>query len=103
VQQAAVTVLVVVMMLAIGLRTPVDELLDVWRRPAALIGALVANVLAAPLLTLGALRLVPLPAAVVAGLMICAACPGGATGPLFAGAAGASLAIAVTAMVSLSM
>lgn len=102
-QTVVVALLVVMMMLAIGLRTSVAELYEVWRRPGALLLAFLANLVGMPLVAVALTRVVPLAPEVVVGLLICAVCPGGSTGPMFAGMAGGHLATAVSAMVSLSM
>lgn len=102
-QAAAIAILVVVMMVAIGLRTQPAEFVEVGRRPGALLMMVVVNVVVVPAIVLGLTTALALPGEVTVGLLICAAAPGGPTGPLFAGQARGHLATAVTAMVTLSM
>jgi BASS family bile acid:Na+ symporter len=102
-QEAAIAILVVVMMVAIGLRTQPGEFVEVGRRPGALLTMVIVNVVVVPAIVLGLTMAFALPAAMTTGLLICAAAPGGATGPLFAAQARGHLATAVTAMVMLSM
>lgn len=102
-QQIAIAVLVVVMMLAIGLRTQPSEFVVVARRPGALVAMLFVNVVVVPALVLLLTSTLALPTEITVGLLICAAAPGGPTGPLFAAEARGHLATAVIAMVSLSM
>jgi BASS family bile acid:Na+ symporter len=102
-QQISIAALVVVMMLAIGLRTHPREFVTVGRRPGALLAMLFVNVVVVPALVLTLTSALALPAEITVGLLICAAAPGGPTGPLFAAEARGHLATAVIAMVSLSM
>lgn len=102
-QEIAIAVLVVVMMAAIGLRTHAGEFAEVARRPAALLVMLLVNVVVVPAIVLVSTSALALPREITVGLLICAAAPGGPTGPLFAARAHGQLATAVTAMVSLSL
>jgi BASS family bile acid:Na+ symporter len=102
-QEASIAVLVVVMMLAIGLRTHPSEFVEVGRRPGALLAVLFVNVVVVPALVLALTTALGLAPEITVGLLICAAAPGGPTGPLFAAGARGHLATAVIAMVSLSM
>ncbi len=102
-QSLAVTILVVVLMFGVGLRTRPEAYRRVIARPWWLLMTLVANVVVVPLLTAALVALVPLPDPVLVGVVICVAAPGGAVGPLFAGWAKGDLAVAVTAMVLLSV
>jgi BASS family bile acid:Na+ symporter len=102
-QEVAIAILVVVMMIAIGLRTQPSEFAEVGRRPGALAMMVVVNVVVVPAIVLGLVTALALPGEIAVGLLICAATPGGSTGPLFAAQARGHLATAVTAMVGLSM
>lgn len=102
-QAVAVAVLVVAMMFAIGLRTQPGEFVEAGRRPGALLGVAIVNVVVVPAMVLAATRVFALPTDVTVGLLICAAAPGGPTGPLFAAQAQGHLATAVIAMVALSI
>ncbi len=102
-QAAAISVLVVAMMVAIGLRTQPSEFVEVGRRPAVLLAVALVNIVVVPALVLAATSVLALPGEVTVGLLICAAAPGGPTGPLFAAQARGHLATAVTAMVGLSI
>jgi bile acid:Na+ symporter, BASS family len=102
-QRIAIASLVVVMMTAIGLRTELSDFRGVWRSPLGMVLAVFANTAVIPLIAIVATAWLPLPPEVRTALLICAASPGGPTGPLFAGAAGGHLATAVTAMVTLSL
>jgi BASS family bile acid:Na+ symporter len=61
------------------------------------------NVVVVPAIVVGLTTALALPSEITVGLLICAAAPGGSTGPLFAAQARGHLASAVTAMVGLSM
>ncbi|MBL8941728.1 MAG: bile acid:sodium symporter, partial [Myxococcales bacterium] len=102
-QEASIAVLVVVMMFAIGLRTHPSEFVEVGRRPSALLTVVFVNVVVVPALVLTLTTVLGLAPEITVGLLICAAAPGGPTGPLFAAEARGHLASAVIAMVSLSM
>lgn len=98
-----IALLVVVMMFGIGLRTTAADFREVMDQRGRVLVAVAANLIVVPVLTLSLCRVADLPEAVTVGLVLCAASPGGPTGPLFAAQAGGHLAIAVTVMVSLSV
>lgn len=102
-QEIAIAGLSVLLMSSVGLGTPASQFAAVWDRRWAMLRALLANVVAAPLLVIALLEVVPMDADKAVGLLICAASPGGATGVLFAAVAGAHLASAVTLMLSLAL
>lgn len=102
-QEVAIAILVVVMMTAIGLRTRPEEFAEIGRRPGALVLMLGVNVAIVPALVLALTTALALPSEITVGLAICAAAPGGPTGPLFAAQARGHLATAVTSMVMLSL
>lgn len=101
-QQMIIALLVVVMMFGIGLRTTAADFREVTLHRARVALALAVNLTIVPLVAVFSCRVASLPAAVTVGLILCAASPGGPTGPLFAAQAGGHLAIAVTLMVLLS-
>lgn len=103
VQQIAIAVLVVVMMVAIGLRTAPQDFHTVARRPLPLFATLSANLIVVPLVAFAVTRFVPLEDGVLVGLVLCAVSPGGPAGALFAGQARGHLASAVSALVALSV
>jgi BASS family bile acid:Na+ symporter len=102
-QQIAIGALVIVMMTAIGLRTQTRDFADVLRHPMSLVLGVLVNVVAVPFIVVASTHALEFPPEVTVGLVLCAASPGGATGPLFASAAGGHLAVAVTAMIALSL
>lgn len=102
-QEVSIAVLVVAMMLAIGLRTHPGEFVEVGRRPGALLAISFVNVVVVPALVVTLTTVLGLAPEITVGLLICAAAPGGPTGPLFAAEARGHLASAVIAMVSLSI
>lgn len=102
-QGIAVAILVVVMMVAIGLRTQPRELAEIGRRPLAMVAAVVVNVALIPALVLLSTRALALPTEITVGLLVCASAPAGPMGVLFAARARGHIATSVTAMLGLSM
>jgi len=102
-QQLAIAALVVVMMLAIGLRTEPHEFRVVFERPWLLVATVLVNVVLIPLGVWGLVTVASLPDEVAVGLMLCAVSPGGATGPLFATQARGHVALSVASMILLAM
>lgn len=102
-QEIAIAGLSVLLMSSVGLGTPLSQFTAVWDRRWAMLRAFVANVVAAPLVVIALLHVVPMEPDKAVGLLICAASPGGATGVLFAAVAGAHLASAVTLMLLLAL
>ncbi len=103
VQSLAVTVLVLVLMFGIGLRSEPQDFRRVSSEPTWFGAQVALNFLAVPLVALAALALVKVPAEVRTGIILCAAAPGGAVGPLFASNARSDLPVAVADMVLLSL
>ena len=100
-QQIVVTALVVVMMIAVGLRSdPRDFRAAVGLRQ--LLWLFVLNLVVVPGLAVVALTQAELPQAVAVGVLLCAASPGGPTGPLFAMQARGDVAAAVVALIALA-
>ncbi|MCB9741697.1 MAG: hypothetical protein H6741_02215 [Alphaproteobacteria bacterium] len=102
IQRGALALLVLLLMGAVGLRTPPSELLAEARRPARLGALVVANLLAVPAVALLLPRWIPLPHPVSLGLLLCACSPGGATAPLFVAQARGALPLAVAGVTGLS-
>jgi predicted Na+-dependent transporter/outer membrane lipoprotein-sorting protein len=102
-QTGAVGLLVVTMMLAMGLRLTVADILAVQRRPDAFRWGLVANLVLVPTIGAALCRVLDLPPGVGAGLVLCAAVPGGPMGPLLASLAGADLGFSIGLMAVLSL
>ncbi len=98
-----ISTVVIVMMCAIGLRTSASDFAVVWKRPGPLVLAIFINLLAVPLFAAAVLSMSDMPPAAIVGLLICAASPAGAVGPLLAMQGGGHVATAVTAMVVLSL
>ncbi len=99
----ALYALVVVMMAAVGLHLSLDQVWSGLRRWWALALAILANLALIPALVLGLSSLLALPAGVATGLLVCAAAPGGPTGPLFTRIARADLGFGTSLQVLLSV
>lgn len=102
-QQLAVSVLVVVLMASVGLRTEPAALGALLRRPGLLGLAAVLNVAVVPALAWGVLRLIPLPEPIALGFVLCAVCPGGPSSALLASRARGDLEVAIAATVGLGL
>lgn len=103
IQQTAVAAMVVTTLISVGLRTSLADFRGTFQAPLRQLGLVVVNLLVVPVLTLALARATGCSDAMVAGFLICAACPGGATGPLFASQARGHLAAAIAGMVGLSL
>lgn len=90
-------------MLALGLSLTPADVVRVFTQPKAAIGALTAQMLLLPLIALGITLVLDLQPAIAAGLIILAACPGGASSGayVFASRGDAALSISVTAVNSM--
>lgn len=102
-QQAVVSVLVVVMMLAIGLRSDPHDFAVALRRPSTFLFSLLVNVVVVPFVALIIVGMTRLPNAMIVGVLICATSPGGAVGPLFTMRAAGHVATAVVTMTALTL
>ncbi len=71
-----VRIVIFSLMFAVGINLSVQQLLSVWRRPDALVRALLAIVVLFPLMTFVLLRLLDLPSAAATGLVVLAAAAG---------------------------
>lgn len=96
-------VLLVTSMLAIGANLTTDSFVELTRRPASLIVAVVANVIAVPGVAAVAVLLIGFPSPVALGLVVSAAACGGSSGPLLVRHAGGSLALAVSLQALLAL
>lgn len=99
----ALQALVVAMMAAVGLHLPLANAWAGLRRWWALALALVANLVLVPALVLGLCELLALSAGTRMGLLVCAAAPGGPTGPMFTRLARADLGFGTSLQVLLSV
>ena len=95
----ALQALVVVMMASVGLHLSPAQAWAGLRQWPVLGLALAANLVVMPALVLGLGELLALPAGFAMGLLVCAAAPGGPTGPLFTRLARADLGFATSLQV----
>lgn len=102
-QANAIAFLVSIMLLSVGLRVTVSDVLAVRRTSRELAWVLVINVLLIPAVAMGLCAGMATTPAVTMAMLLCAAAPGGPMGPLLAGMAGAHLGFAVAVMVLLAM
>lgn len=99
----AIHALVVTMMAAVGLHLPFSEAWAGVRRVGVLVLALLANLVLMPALVVGLGELLALPPGARMGLLVCAAAPGGPTGPMFTRLARADLGLGTSLQVLLSV
>lgn len=99
----ALQAMVVTMMLAVGLQLAPAELAAGLRRRWLICCAVLANLAVMPALALAVGELLALPDPVRVGLLVCAAAPGGPTGPVFARLARADLGVATALQVLLGV
>ncbi len=83
-------------MFSLGLGLELRRFTEVLLRPGILLAGLVAQVIVLPLVALAVGTLLPLEPMQAAGLMILAACPGGATAGLLTRLAGGETALSIT-------
>jgi bile acid:Na+ symporter, BASS family len=102
-QTFGIQALVLSMMAAIGLRLTLSDLLEVTRQKRAFLVALALNVAVFPAVAWAVCEGLELPPALATGIMLCAAAPGGPTGPMFAGKARGHLGFATALMVTLAL
>lgn len=103
VRDLALQALVVAMMAAVGLHLSFTEAWAGVRRVWVLALALVANLVLMPALVLGLGELLALSPGTRMGLLVCAAAPGGPTGPMFTRIARADLGFGTALQVLLSV
>jgi len=99
----ALQALVVAMMASVGLHLSFDEAWAGLRRFGVLALAVLANVVLMPALVLGVGELLALSAGTRMGLLVCAAAPGGPTGPMFTRLARGDLGLGTSLQVLLSV
>jgi BASS family bile acid:Na+ symporter len=97
-----VTITLIEMMAAIGIRVKLEDLGHIARQPALLMRAAIANYVCVPILTVGLLLWFGPSATISAGFLIVAVCPGAAYGPPFTAMAKGNVAVAVGLMVILA-
>jgi bile acid:Na+ symporter, BASS family len=102
-QELFVAGMIVAIMLSVGLDLTADRLAAVFRRPAVLLVGLAVNVAAVPLLAWGIAEGLGLTPAVSAGLLLCAATPGGPIGTLLVLHARGDLALSVSLVVVMTL
>jgi BASS family bile acid:Na+ symporter len=90
-------------MLAMGLRAPLEDVLRAVRRTQLLTWALVANFILVPLITVGILRWFEAAPMIAVGFLILAVCPGAPVGPPFAAIAKADVPASLGLMVILAV
>lgn len=100
-QDLAIKLLVVAMMVAIGLDLPLAQLREGLRKRVPLAVALLVNLLVVPLAVFGLTAVLGLGSAATIGLLVCAVAPGGPTGPLYTRIARADLGFATSLQVCL--
>jgi BASS family bile acid:Na+ symporter len=98
-----VSIMLIEMMVAVGLRVTLVDLRDVARDWRLLLQALVANYVCVPAVTLGLLVVFhPADPLVSTGFLILAVCPGAPFGPLCTGVAKGNVIVAVGLMIVLA-
>ena len=85
-----------IIMLGMGLSLVVDDFKRIVQRPVAVIGGLVLQLVVLPLIAFGIAYILHLPDFIAVGLIILAACPGGATSNLITHLAKGDTALSVT-------
>lgn len=101
-QDVLVGLFVISLMWSVGLDLTIASIRSVFRAPRSLIGGLAAGYLVVPLTAAGMIVALDLPPPVAAGLLLCAAAPGGPMGPLLVKGAGANLALSVSLLMSVN-
>ncbi len=94
-QDTLVGLFVITMMGSVGLELTIHSIRAVLRRPRVLVGGLAAAYIAVPLAALGLSLALGLSAPLTAGLLLCAAAPGGPVGALLTQHGRGNLALAV--------
>ncbi|MDG1482718.1 MAG: hypothetical protein P8R54_24210 [Myxococcota bacterium] len=102
-QDVLVGLFVISLMWSVGLDLTVASIRSVFRTPRHLLGGLVAGYVVVPLTAAAMIVLLDLPTPVAAGLLLCAAAPGGPMGPLLVKGAGASLALSVSLLMCVNV
>lgn len=100
-QQTVLTVMLVSMMFAMGLRLQIKDLLGVLKNRRLMALTLVVNFIILPLLALLIVKVVGLKGDVAAGYLLCAAAPGATMSTILARQANANVAVAVVLLLVL--
>lgn len=95
--------MIVSIMVSVGLDLTPERFVAVFRRPAVLLVGLFVNLLAVPVLAWGVAVGLDLSTGVAAGLLLCAAAPGGPIGTLLVLHARGNLAVSVSLVVVMTM
>jgi bile acid:Na+ symporter, BASS family len=98
-----VSVTLIVMMIALGLRVTMGDLLDTVRNGPLLLRTLLANYVCVPLATVGLLMWFQASGPVSAGFLILAVCPGAPFAPQIVGLARGNVPVAVGMMFVLAL
>lgn len=101
-QDVLVGMFVISLMWSVGLDLTLSSIREVFKRPRHLMGGLAAGYLVVPLTAAAMVLLFDLPMPVAAGLLLCAAAPGGPMGPLLVKGAGANLALSVSLLMTVN-
>jgi BASS family bile acid:Na+ symporter len=80
--QAGVAAALVLVMFSVALGLSVDDFRQLGRRPRLFVGGVVAQVVGLPLLTFAIVSIVDVPPSIALGMLVVAACPGGASSNL---------------------
>ncbi|MCK6510716.1 bile acid:sodium symporter [Myxococcota bacterium] len=102
-QQIALTVLLIVTMLAIGMGTKIAEFAALRQHKGSLLFAGLLNLIAVPAFAWWFLSVLPLEQPVVLGILLCMVSPGGVAGPLLTLKAKGDAAAATVTMILLSL
>ena len=89
-------VALIIIMLGMGLSLVPDDFKRIFKRPVAIIGGLILQLVILPLLAFGIATALNLPDFIAVGLVILAACPGGATSNLITHLAKGDTALSVS-------
>lgn len=102
-QQIALTVLLIVTMLAIGMGTKIADFAALRQHKGSLLFAGLLNLIAVPAFAWWFLSMLPLEQPVILGILLCMVSPGGVAGPLFTLKAKGDVAVATVMMILLSL
>lgn len=101
--QVVLPVSLAIMMLVMGLSLRIDHFKRVFQQPRLVLIGIVLQWFLLPAVALLLIQLLPLPEEVIVGLVILAACPGGATSNIISHLSGgdSALSVTLTAIISL--
>ena len=101
-QDVLVGLFVISLMWSVGLDLSIASIREVFKKPRGLLGGLAAGYIVVPLSAVAMVVVLDLPTPVAAGLLLCAAAPGGPLGPLLVKGAGANLALSVSLLMTVN-